>query len=105
MDAMVDSPASFASALDLLVSVPLPLSFGQAAQLFDAYRRECSFTKTVLVTTMVDHVALGVMGRLTDLSVLLVEAGGAESVEDAEAFRITRIPVDALEERVRSVSI
>ena len=56
-------------------------------------------------TTMVDHVALGVMGRLTDLSVLLVEAGGAESVEDAEAFRITRIPVDALEERVRSVSI
>ena len=105
VDAMVDSPASFDSALDLLVSVPLPLSFGQAAQLFDAYRRERSFTKTVLVTTMVDHVALGVMGRLTDLSVLLVEAGGAESVEDAEAFRITRIPVDALEERVRSVSI
>lgn len=105
VDAAVDSPDSFGTMLDLVTGVRLPLVPGEVARLFDSYCRERSFTKTVLVTSALDELAFAVMGGLTDLSVLFVGPDGAESAEDAGAYRLTRIPAEAVADRVRSVSL
>lgn len=93
-DAMVDSAASFEGMLDVLVGTPLPAVLGVDGGLFDWYRREHSFTKTVLVTASVDLRACSEMGAVTDLSVLLVTEAGAKAVEETGPFALTSIPAE-----------
>lgn len=104
-DTMVDSMASFESAVDMLVGTPLPESFGVDAELFELYRRERGFTKTVLITGVVDPAALVEMSRSVDLSVLYVTVDGANGVEDLGAYDLVSISSTSLDDRVRSVAI
>ena len=105
VDAMVDSVASFDRMLDFLVCAPVPDAFGKDVSLFDRYRRERSFTKTVLITGDPDQDAFAEMALVTDLSVVLLVEDGAEAVEERADYVVTSVPVDALDARVRSVAI
>lgn len=104
-DAMVDSPASFDEMLDVLMGTPLPPVFGVDVATFEWYRRERSFTKTVLVTGEMDQRVFVEMGSVTDLSVVHVASAGAKAVEETEAFAITSIPVEDVASGVKSVAI
>lgn len=104
-DAMVDSPASFDEMLDVLMGTPLPPTFGVDVGAFEWYRRERSFTKTVLITGAMDQRAFVEMGSVTDLSVVHVASAGAKAVEETDAFAITSIPVEDVASGVKSVVI
>lgn len=104
-DVMVDTTASFGDMLDMLVGTPLPATMGVDVAVFDAYRREHSFTKTVVVTGAVNDAAFAVVGTMTDLSVVDVAASGAKAVGDAVAFGLTSVPVEDVGARVKSVVI
>ncbi|BAK43745.1 DUF58 domain-containing protein [Eggerthella sp. YY7918] len=104
-DVMVDTTASFEEMLDLMVGTPLPESCGVDATLFDWYRRERSFTKTVLVTSFVDQATFTEMAGVTDLSVVHVSFEGSKAVADTGTFTLTSIPVEDVETRVKSVVI
>lgn len=104
-DAMVDSLASFDEMLDVLVGTPLQDVSGVDAGAFEWYRREHSFTKTVLVTGCVDEHALVEWGAVFDLSVLVVSEEGATAVAQAGSFTLTSFSVDDVNSRVKSVVI
>lgn len=104
-DAMVDSTSSFNEMLDVLVGTPLPQVQGVDAHVFEWYRREHSFTKTVLVTGSVDEHAFIEWGAAIDLSVLVVSEDGATAVAQTGSFTLTSFSVEDVTSRVKSVVI
>lgn len=101
----VDSPASFEDALDALLGMPMPKAPGIDAKLFLQYRREQSFTKVVLVTSLIDQQTFSLIGKLADLSVLYLAPETGQTLEEQGEYTITSIPLSTLGERVRNVAI
>lgn len=105
VDTMVDAPASFDAMLDALVSMPMPATSGACLHLFDQYRRDHDFTKTVLVNGSVDEAACARMAHVTDLSVVCVGCEGLAVAESAASYALVGVPIETIEDRVRSVAI
>lgn len=73
--------------------------------MFDQYRRDHDFTKTVLVTGSVDEAACARMAHVTDLSVVCVGCEGLAVAESAASYALVGVPIETIEDRVRSVAI
>lgn len=104
-DCMVDSAASFEEMLDIMVGTPLPHSNGVNAAMFEIYRRERSFTKTVLVTCSADEALFTQIGASTDLSVVHITTTHVKAVEETPSFSLTSIPIEDVATHVKSVVI
>ena len=104
-DFMVDTPMSYSSALDLLVSTPIADTMGVDVNLFEWYCREHAFTKTIVITADMNQAAFTEMARMVDLSVIYAADVGETAVDESTTYSLIGIPVDDLRTSVRNVVI